>query len=168
MCNSFTFGLLFVFIFANIFVFIIFFQSLLIRKAPFRAPYTVIVVLIVLIVLSESYFWIVVWKLLFPCRDADAGPVPAPRRVTGEALQTQEGPDGLLRLATVRPGEKIRNPAVSVHAGESGAGHRAEPVRDAGTSAHARTNGKKYTDKTENKTCAQKTRNSKVNGLYSG
>lgn len=74
---------------------------------------------------------------VFPRRDADAGLVPAPRRVAGEALQAQEGPDGLLRLAAVGPGEKIRDPAVSVHARESGAGHRAEPVRDAGTSARA-------------------------------
>lgn len=88
--------------------------------------------------------------LLFPCRDADAGPVPAPRRPTGEALQAQEGPDRLLRLATVRPGEKIRDPTVPVHARESGAGHRAQPVRDAGTRARARTHGKKYTDTTKN------------------
>ena len=71
-----------------------------------------------------------------PCRDADAGSVPAPRRVTGEALQTQEGPDGVLRLAAVRPGEEVRDPAVPVHAGESGAGHGAQPVRDTGTHTH--------------------------------
>lgn len=41
------------------------------------------------------------------CRDADAGPVPAPRRATREALQTQEGPDGFLRLAAVRPGKEV-------------------------------------------------------------
>lgn len=91
--------------------------------------------------------------LFSPCRDADAGLVPAPRRVTGEALQTQEGPDGLLRLATVRLGEKIRDPAVSVHARESGAGHRAEPVRDAGTSAHAHTESNtRITQKTNTRT----------------
>lgn len=75
--------------------------------------------------------------LLSPCRDADAGLVPAPRRPPGEALPAQEGPDGLLRLATVRPGEKVRDPTVPVHARESGAGHRAQPVRDAGTRARA-------------------------------
>lgn len=101
--------------------------------------------------------------LFIPRRDADAGLVPAPRRVTGEALQTQEGPDGLLRLATVRPGEKIRDPAVSVHARESGVGHRAEPVRDAGTSAHAHAErNRRIKQKTKMRT---KTRYSKVNGL---
>lgn len=82
------------------------------------------------------------YECFFACRDADADLVPAPRRVTGEALQTQEGPDGLLRLATVRPGEKIRDPAVPVHARESGTGHGAESVRDTGTSAHAHTERK--------------------------
>lgn len=78
-------------------------------------------------------------KACVPCRDADAGLVSAPRGVTGEALQAPQGTDGLLRLAAVRPGEKIRDPAVSVHAGESGAGHGAQSVRDAGASTHART-----------------------------
>lgn len=79
-------------------------------------------------------------KACVPCRDADAGLVSAPRGVTGEALQAPEGTDGLLRLATVRPGEEIRDPAVPVHAGESGAGHRAESVRDAGARTHTRKN----------------------------
>lgn len=70
--------------------------------------------------------------LVLTCRDADAGSLPASRRVTGEALQTPEGPDGFLRLAAVRPGEEVRDPAVPVHAGESGAGHGAQPVRDTG------------------------------------
>lgn len=81
----------------------------------------------------------VILKLLSTRRDADAGLVPAPLGATGEALPAQEGPDGLLRLATVRPGEKVRDPAVPVHTGEGGAGHGAQPVRDAGGSAHART-----------------------------
>lgn len=72
---------------------------------------------------------------MFVCRNADARSLPAPRRPAGETLQTQEGSDSVLRLAALRPGEALRDPAVSVHAGEGGAGHGAQPVRDAGAPA---------------------------------
>lgn len=72
-------------------------------------------------------------------RDADAGLVPAPRRVAGEALQAPQSPDGFLRLAALRPGEEVRNPTVPVDTGASGAGHGAEPFRDTGKNARAGT-----------------------------
>lgn len=73
------------------------------------------------------------------CRHADAGPVPAPRRVTRKALPTPESQDGFLRLAAVWSGEEVRNPTVPIHAGKSGAGHGAQPIRDTGTRAYAQT-----------------------------